>query len=261
MQMGPSGSPRPDVYTLPKSFSRFTPLSYEIKISVADFRRDVTAGKWQKYLEFSAGVIFAVPAGLIKKEDVPPGCGLIVRHDGMWRTVKGPTLSHVPTLPRDSWMKLLIDGLNRQHKEVQPRIASSWNAQDKIRQKYGNKIASLLSDMEQADYILRRNIDELNTQGEQVRKEIQARYQRINDSEKQNLEAARQAVKDVCALIGLDDSDSHSIRLRVRELRERLEENAEIAHLRRNLKAAQQALTQGLSFPLDGGNNFQIDEL
>lgn len=254
MQMGPSGSPRPDVYTLPKSFSRFTPLSYEIKISVADFRRDVTAGKWQKYLEFSAGVIFAVPAGLIKKEDVPAGCGLIVRHEGMWRAAKGPTLKHVPTLPRDSWMKLLIDGVDRQYKEVQPRSASVWHSQNKIREKYGHNIASLLSDLQLAEFNLKRKIDELNNQGEDVRKEIQARFQRVNDSEKQNLEAARQAVKDVCELIGLGDAtDSHSIRLRVRELRERLNENNEIAHLRRNLKAAQQALTQGLSFPLDGG--------
>lgn len=256
MQMGTSGSARPDVYTLPKIFSRFTPLSYEIKISVADFRRDVTSGKWQKYLEFSAGVIFAVPAGLIKKEDVPIGCGLIVRHDKIWRTVKGPTLKHVPTLPRDLWMKLLIDGLDRQYKEVQPRSASLWHAQDKLRQKYGDKIASLLSDLQLAEFNLKRKIDELNNQGEEVRKEIQARFQRVNDSEKQNLEAARQAVKDVCAIIGLDGvTDQYRISHRVREIRERMEENNEIAHLRRNLKAAQQALTQGLSFPLDGGQS------
>lgn len=29
MQLGPSGSPRPDVYTIPCSFTRFTPLAYE----------------------------------------------------------------------------------------------------------------------------------------------------------------------------------------------------------------------------------------
>lgn len=49
MQLGPAGSPRPDVYTIPKVYSRFTPLAYEVKISVADFRSDVTSGKWQSY--------------------------------------------------------------------------------------------------------------------------------------------------------------------------------------------------------------------
>ena len=61
MQLGPVGSPRPDVFTVNKSYTQPRPLSYEIKISRADFRSDVTSGKWQKYLDYSAGVIFAPP--------------------------------------------------------------------------------------------------------------------------------------------------------------------------------------------------------
>ena len=71
MQLGPAGSPRPDVYSLPCSFTRFMPIAYECKISVADFRRDVTAGKWTSYMQFAAGVIFAAPAGLVGKDDLP----------------------------------------------------------------------------------------------------------------------------------------------------------------------------------------------
>lgn len=260
MQMGPSGSARPDVYTLPKSFSRFTPLSYEIKISVADFRRDVTTGKWQKYLEFSAGVIFAVPAGLIKKEDVPPGCGLIVRHEGMWRAAKGPTLKHVPTLQRDAWMKLLIDGVDRQYREVQPRSASAWHAQQNIRKKYGDKIANMLGDVQHAESNLFHLQEQLKAEAVGVSKIIETRRTQAQEQYKQDLEAAKQAVKSVCEIIGIEETNQYQIRDRVRELRDRMNENNEIAHLRRNLKAAQQALTQGLSFPLDGGNNFQIDD-
>lgn len=51
MQLGPSGTARPDVYALPCSFSKFCPVVYEIKISVSDFRADVTAGKFTKYFE------------------------------------------------------------------------------------------------------------------------------------------------------------------------------------------------------------------
>ena len=66
-------------------------MVYEAKISVADFRADVTAGKWQTYRPFSCGVVFAVPKGLIAKADIPPRCGLIVRGESGWRTVKGPS--------------------------------------------------------------------------------------------------------------------------------------------------------------------------
>lgn len=262
MQMGPVGSSRPDVYSIAKSFTRFNPLSYEIKISVADFRRDVTAGKWQKYLEFSSAVIFAVPQGLIKKEDVPPGCGLLVRYESGWRAVKGPTLKHVPTLPRDSWMKLLIDGVERQGEAVRIREASEYLAQQQIRKKYGDKIADMLGEISTAEIRLKRLHDDLLNEGKAVNDRIAARRAQIEEQQRHNLEAGKQAVKDVCAIIGIDGAaDQYRIRERVREIRDRLNENNEIAHLRRNLKAAQQALTQGLSFPLDGGNNFQIDEL
>lgn len=92
MQLGPAGSPRPDVYALDKSFAHPRAITYECKVSVADFRADVTAGKWQSYLGFSSGVYFAAPAGLLKKEDVPNGCGLIVRGEEGWRTLRAPTL-------------------------------------------------------------------------------------------------------------------------------------------------------------------------
>jgi len=57
MQLGPSGSARPDVFTLDKVYSRPAPTAYECKISRADLRADTTSGKWQKYLQFAGAVI------------------------------------------------------------------------------------------------------------------------------------------------------------------------------------------------------------
>ena len=37
MQLGPSGSARPDVYTLMKSYTQPNPTTYEVKISVIRF--------------------------------------------------------------------------------------------------------------------------------------------------------------------------------------------------------------------------------
>lgn len=112
MQLGPSGSARPDVYTMAKSYAKPRPMVYEIKVSVSDFRSDVTSGKWQKYLEFSSGVYFACPAKMINKTDVPATCGLIIRSDKGWRSVKAPTLQ-VVDLDWFVMMKLLIDGVTR----------------------------------------------------------------------------------------------------------------------------------------------------
>lgn len=61
MQLGPSGSPRPDVYTIMKSYTSPLPTAYECKVSVADFRGDVVSGKWQAYLRFAGAVVFVSP--------------------------------------------------------------------------------------------------------------------------------------------------------------------------------------------------------
>lgn len=89
MQVGAAGSPRPDAYSLPFSFSRFTRLADEVKVSVADFRRDATAGMWQSYLRYAAGVTFAAPDGLNTKADIPKGSGLLPRSEAARRRWPG----------------------------------------------------------------------------------------------------------------------------------------------------------------------------
>jgi hypothetical protein len=172
MQMGPSGSPRPDVYTIAKSYSRFTPISYECKISVSDFRSDVTTGKWQKYLKFSSGVIFAVPKGLVTKADIPKGCGLVTRNEDGWVTVKAPTLNRCETLSHHEWMKLLIDGVVRAGRiDPETRLLNQWQVKEKIRKKYGEELAAALSNrdatasqLERAARINREEIERVNSQ-------------------------------------------------------------------------------------------------
>ncbi|WP_207460253.1 hypothetical protein [Azospirillum sp. SYSU D00513] len=145
MQLGPSGSVRPDVYTIPTTYSRFCPLAYECKISVADFRADVTAGKWQSYLPFASAVIFAVPVGLIGKQDLPHGCGLMTRGPNGWRMVKSPTLRPVENLPLAAWQKLLFDGVGRaeRFRQAEPRKASRWHARDVVARRIGQDVADL----------------------------------------------------------------------------------------------------------------------
>jgi hypothetical protein len=66
---------RPDVYALPHSYSKFCPVVYEIKVSVSDFRADVTASKFTKYFKYASAVVFAVPEGMLKKQIYRKGAG------------------------------------------------------------------------------------------------------------------------------------------------------------------------------------------
>lgn len=189
MQLGPSGSPRPDVYTIPRTYSRFTPLAYEVKVSVADFRSDVTSGKWQSYLSYACAVVFAVPAGLVGKGDIPPGCGLMARGPGGWRMVKASTLKVLENLPLAAWQKLMLDGLERHEKRraIEPRNINRWRSADTISRQIGGDIADLFQnadtvrkaaaellgligrpDKEDGSYGLTRAIQNLSYSGRQV---------------------------------------------------------------------------------------------
>ncbi|KAA0571112.1 MmcB family DNA repair protein [Azospirillum sp. Sh1] len=150
MQLGPSGSPRPDVYSLPTTYSRFCPIAYECKVSVSDFRADVTAGKWQTYLPFASAVVFATPAGLISAKELPPGCGLMARGPNGWRMVKSPTLRPVENLPLAVWQKLLFDGIERaeRFRKAEPRKAHDWLVRDRIARELGADVAALFTHRE-----------------------------------------------------------------------------------------------------------------
>jgi len=243
MQLGPSGSPRPDVFTMPKSFSKFRPLAYEMKISVSDFRRDVTSGKWQNYLKFASGVIFAVPAGLISKDDVPAGCGLIVRHGDIWRTAKGPTLRMIDTLPLDAWIKLMIDGIERQANEMRIRQANSWLTEKKIRKAYGDEIADALSNRT-------ASVARLNALTATIQAEIDATQQRqLRHREEARAVALRdagvvnQVSRDLATALGIpEDSSPIDIKYAAKNALARLNESDEIARLQRQLDNIKRAI-------------------
>ncbi len=151
MMMGPAGSVRPDIFTLNKSYSNPRPLSYEVKVSVSDFRSDVTSGKWMEYARFSAGVLFCTPKGLITKADLPDGCGLMVRSDKVWRTVKGPTLSKTFTLDQDLMLKLIINGVDRARSHTE--TAEEWNvwrATAILKKQLGEDVAAYIKDKSKA---------------------------------------------------------------------------------------------------------------
>ncbi|MBK8742698.1 MAG: hypothetical protein IPM02_25855 [Betaproteobacteria bacterium] len=113
LQLGPAGSPRPDVYTLEKSFVSPHPTAYECKVSRSDFLSDVTSGKWTSYRAYACRVIFAAEVGLWGGRRDRRECGLILLHlSGTWRAAKRAVVNPVE-VPYHALLKLLIDGVER----------------------------------------------------------------------------------------------------------------------------------------------------
>ncbi len=71
---GASTAHRMDAWAMPRSWSKFTTIGYEIKVSRGDFLQDQ---KWHNYLGLCHEFYFVCPWGLIKPEELPGGCGLM----------------------------------------------------------------------------------------------------------------------------------------------------------------------------------------
>lgn len=150
IQLGPSGSPRPDVYTLMKSFSKPKPTAYEIKVSRSDFLADVTAGKWMQYLAYAESVTFCAPAGLLKKDEIPATCGFMERGEASWRTVRRASPSPV-TIPQDAMLKLLIDGIGREGGAARMDLGRRYRADKAAAMVLGQAVANQVQNALWAD--------------------------------------------------------------------------------------------------------------
>lgn len=140
---GPNGSIRPDVYTIEKSFAAPNPITYEVKVSRSDFLSDIKKGKWQGYLAFSYGVVFAAPKGLIKRTEVPEQCGLVQFNGEFWTTSKRPTIVPRP-LDDQLMLKLIIEGESREtpYSPVSPERGYDEAAlYEQMRKKFGRTFA------------------------------------------------------------------------------------------------------------------------
>lgn len=241
MQLGPSGSPRPDVYTINKRYSTFCPVAYECKISVSDFRSDVTRGKWQSYLKFASGVIFAAPKGLISKDDVPKTCGLIVRNETGWRTIKGPTMTPVKELPRDAWLKLLIDGTQRSLRDHYVRYYNERKVRAEIAKKYGDELAEILHNHSIAKERLEDKI-----------KHIQQRTGELDvfnglERMQKEIEDFKALKTEICEFLELPNNvPVYTIRRRMLEKQRMLDADYAVAEMKRTLSRSVDQLEQSL---------------
>lgn len=249
MQLGPAGTCRPDVYALAHSYSKFCPVVYEVKVSVSDFRADVTAGKYTKYFKYAGGVVFAVPEGLIKKSDIPDGCGLMIRKESGWHTLKGPTMRQLDNLPRDAWMKLLMDGMTRQVERTQlkSRVINTHFVDQKLMKKHGNEIAELVCrahrSRERVEQEIKNHEERLKNVRQESEEELMRRRKRREESEERLTEAQR----DLAKALGLEpDVPMYALIRTLWDATRRLTGDEEIKRLRSVLSRVEKTLSDGM---------------
>ena len=252
MQLGPAGSSRPDVYTIPFSYSRFMPLAYECKVSVSDFRADVTKGKYTDYLKYASGVIFAAPANLLKKTDIPSGCGLIQRSEAGWRVAKAPTLVRCPELPRDAWLKLLMDGGRRDHERraAQDRHArltlNEYLALAKVRARFGEVVAAAVSDLlAKTDHRIASLYAAAQREIDRADDHLKLAREARSAQTKQDEQRISKAHIDLAAAVGLSaESSVWDLVAAAKSLATRADESQRNAELISALRNARRALRQ-----------------
>jgi len=257
MQLGPSGSPRPDVYTIEKSYSNPKPTVYEIKVSRSDFLSDIKSGKYLKYFDFAQQVYFAVPDGLVKKSEIPDNCGLAVRKQNVWRNTKRATVQPYK-LPETAVLKLLIDGVHRttQRSLPKPRNASAFILAQKIRQKFGDDVATAVLDIGRS----RNEIDFLKAELARTKAEQQSILSRTREIQKDARErglreiSSKQALLDdaineLCDLLGVEQRSIHALRRSIRFRFDEINRDKEVKDLRGALKIAHDAIEKAINTP------------
>lgn len=225
MQLGPSGSPRPDVYAIPKTYTALRPMIYEVKVSVSDFRADVTAGKWQSYRPMCSGIYFAFPDGLaIAPDDVPAECGIIRRNaeTGKWRAARKPVLRPIDSLPVKVWQKLLIDGVGRTHEAHQKQVASEHHMLQRLRQRFGAEVADYLRDASAAREKLEQIKDGTQWEIVQARERAERAVKDSREVARRELDFERQSfdrgVAGMRKVLGMpDDADTRDVAERMRQ--------------------------------------------
>jgi len=82
---------RPDVFSILNTGNPdcLAPMVHEVKVTRADFKRDMRAGKWRRYDAYCEKMYFACPEGLIRPGELPPGVGLVTRGSRGWTIVRG----------------------------------------------------------------------------------------------------------------------------------------------------------------------------
>nr|WP_319566259.1 MmcB family DNA repair protein [uncultured Rhodoferax sp.] len=208
-QLGPVGSPRPDVFTVNKSFAKFRTDAYEIKVSVSDLRSDVTSGKWQSYRKFGNCVWFAFPRGMAPMDMIPKECGVILRSEAGWRAARKPVAQVLDTLPRDAWLKLLMDlhPMDFSGRVKEPRTSNDYKGAEIVRKRLGDKIGRLFSDVADSERALQWRKDSLAEELAEIEAQKDRARNRSEENAAQSKKCLDESMYELGAVLGIKPED------------------------------------------------------
>lgn len=232
---------RPDVL----SFARWRYndpkfVAYEIKVSIADLRRDLDAGKWSKYLGACSAVIFAMPHGLVAVKDLPPGFGVMFRSERGWRSHRRPP-ENGPQASAPAMAKLL--STPRWRPQGGRMLSDTYYGQRSLDrsekaaihafgQRYGKVAAEFIA---------------AKTKGEDPVSQAVKSLESINRQKDEHAARIRAELAEICEFLEIDPtSDIYKIRRSVKELATRLTLEGEQAALYRQLAYIRDAVGDAL---------------
>lgn len=210
MQLGPGGSPRPDVYAIEKTFTKLAATAFEVKVSAADLQRDLKAGKWGAYAKYATTVVFALPAHLASKHAdlIPSTCGIIVRSDTGWRYRRRGVHQPKDNLPRDAWLKLVIDGIGRAALErVLERSLTPWTIERAQARKLGHETSALLARMRNAPGEIEQELERHRVRMEDIRKHHDGERERAHRNADAQERQSGELVNRLSLALGCDPRD------------------------------------------------------
>lgn len=242
MPMENSGSCRPDIYTLNKSFTNPKPIAYEIKASVSDFRSDITSGKWQKYLTYASAVVFCVPQGLVTKSDIPKGCGLMVRSEAGWRTLKAPTIEKAPDLPRNTWMKLLMSGMEQEYSISRLKAEKYFNTHLVAKENFSEDVQMVLQDLQYARNRVTYYERELASKKEHYAKSLEREKEMLLSKLSSDREAVDKALSEFNSVFGFSANNIWHVRDNINHLYNKCQTDTEVTRLKGLLKSLKTTL-------------------
>jgi uncharacterized protein (UPF0147 family) len=165
-------------------------------------------------------------------------------------------MRQIDTLPRDAWMKLLMDGMTRQAErtQIKSRVINTYLSDQKLMKRHGNEIADLVCrayrSKERLEQHIRDNDERLKNLRQESEEELQRRRKRREESE----ERLTDAQQDLAKALGLDPNVPMYVLTRTLwEATRRLSEDKEIKRLRGILSNLERTLSDGMQ-PLPGEN-------
>ena len=137
--------PIADVLVVRPSYTRFCVDIFEVKKSRADLLSDIRSEKWKSYLPFCHRFYYAIASGITNQKEIPNGCGLLIRGEIGWRTIKQSKAREIE-LPSVALMSLLFyrekppHNINRRY-----GLRYYWQYEKNLLKKRGEALSKLLT--------------------------------------------------------------------------------------------------------------------